>query len=141
MRYAQQPDDEFAAHAERLPLRKHFYKRMTREGFGKDDLDYASGQIRQTCERIEKSIKELGGPWIFGDQFTLVDAQVTPLIDRMEDLGYQTIWEDLSLMSEWWERIKARPSYSATFYPTSKMSERFAKYFKTAQQLKEERGY
>ena len=141
MRFAEKSDDEFAAHADRLPLRKQFYKRMTQKGFGKEDIDHACGQIRQTCERIEKSLDELGGPWILGGQFTLVDAQVTPSIDRMDDLGYEDIWNDLPLMSEWWDRIKARPSYETAFYHGTRMSEKFPEHFKTARQLKEERGY
>ena len=55
-------------------------------------------------------MEETGGPWIMGKQYTLVDAQVTPLIDRMEDMGYDFIWESLPKMSAWWDRIKARPS-------------------------------
>lgn len=141
MRYAEQSDEEFSAHADRLPLRKQFYKRMTQQGFGKEEINSACDQIRQTCERIEKSLAELGGRWILGDQFTLIDAQVTPSIDRMDDLGYDTIWDDLRLMSDWWERIKARPSYKAAFYFTSRLSEKFPEHFKTAAELKEERGY
>ncbi|MEP4885386.1 MAG: glutathione S-transferase domain-containing protein [Alphaproteobacteria bacterium] len=141
MRYAKQSDAEFDAHADRLPLRKQFYRRMTQQGFGKEEIDSACDQIRQTCERVERSLDELGGPWILGGQYTLIDAQVTPSIDRMDDLGYDTIWQDLELMSDWWEDIKARPSYEAAFYFTSRLSEKFPEYFKTAAELKEERGY
>lgn len=141
MRFARGSDEDFSKHTERLPLRKGFYKRMTKDGFGKDDIGYALGQIRQTCERIDKAMTDTGGPWIMGAQYTLADAQVTPLIDRMEDMGYDHLWEDLPLMSEWWERIKARPSYTAAFYPGARMSARYAPHFKTAQQLEAERGF
>ena len=76
-----------------------------------------------------------------GKQYTLVDAQVTPLIDRMEDMGYDYLWKDLPKMSAWWDRIKARPSYSQAFYPGARMSARFADHFKSAEELKAERGY
>ena len=66
---------------------------------------------------------------------------MTPLIDRMEDLGYGAIWNDLPVMSAWWERIKARPSYAAAFYPGTRISDRYAQHFLTAQQLQAERGY
>ncbi len=141
MRFTGKSDQEFSAHADRLPLRKQFYQRMTQKGFGQKEIKYACGQIRQTCERIETAMGERGGPWIMGAQYTLVDAQVTPSIDRMEDMGYGDIWEDLPKMSAWWQRIKARPSYAATFYPGARMSARYASHFKTAQQLRAERGY
>jgi len=141
MRFTGKSDQEFSAHADRLPLRKQFYQRMTQKGFGKADIENACGQIRQTCERIDKAIADNGGPWILGQQYTLIDAQATPSIDRMEDMGYDDIWQDLERMKTWWADIKARPSYKATFYPGARMSERYPAHFKTAQQLREERGY
>ena len=141
MRFTNKSDADFAAHAERLPLRKQFYQRMTQKGFGQKEIDYACGQIRQTCQRIDKAMSDHGGPWIMGAQYTLVDAQVTPLIDRMEDMGYEDLWQDLPRMQAWWARIKARPSYAAAFYSPSRISDRYKTHFKTAAQLKEERGY
>jgi glutathione S-transferase len=141
MRFTKTSDEDFARHADRLPLRKQFYQRMTQKGFGKKDIDYAKFQIRQTMERIGKAIDGHGGPWIMGKQYTLADAQVTPLIDRMEDMGYESLWEDLPTASAWWQRIKARPSYKAAFYPGARISERYEKHFKTAAELEVERGY
>ena len=141
MRFTNKSDAEFAAHADRLPLRKQFYQRMTQKGFSKAEIDYACFQIKQTCERIDKAMRDTGGPWIMGQQYTLVDAQVSPLIDRMEDMGYADLWQDLPAMSAWWARIKARPSYTAAFYPGARISERFERDFKTAAQLEEKRGY
>lgn len=141
MRFTSKSDAEFSAHADRLPLRKQFYQRMTQKGFGAKDIEYACGQIRQTCQRIEKAMSDLGGPWIMGPQYTLVDAQVTPLIDRMEDMGYEDLWQDLAKMQGWWGRIKARPSYAAAFYAPSRISDRYKKHFKSASELRVERGY
>jgi len=141
MRFTNKSDEEFAAHADRLPIRKQFYQRMTQKGFGKAEIDHACSQIHQTCQRIDKAIRDHGGPWIMGQQYTLVDAQVTPSIDRMEDMGYEDIWADLPEMRGWWKRIKARPSYKAAYYPGARISERFKSHFKTAAELREERGY
>ena len=141
MRFTNTSDGDFKKHTERLPLRKQFYQRMTQKGFGKADIDHALDQIRQTCQRIDKAMDDAGGPWIMGRQYTLVDAQVTPSIDRMEDMGYGYLWEDLPKMSAWWERIKARPSYSAAFYPGARMSARYASHFKSAEELRAARGY
>ena len=141
MRFTKTSDADFKTHTERLPLRKQFYQRMTQKGFGQADIDHALDQIRQTCERIERTMDETGGPWIMGKQYTLVDAQVTPSIDRMEDMGYGYLWEDLAKMSAWWERIKARPSYAAAFYPGARISARYAPHFKSAEELKAARGY
>lgn len=140
MRFKGKSDAEFAAHADRLPLRKQFYQRMSQNGFGKDDIDYACGQIRQSAQRVDTAVRE-GGPWVMGQQFTLIEPQLTPSFDRMEDMGYAGLWADLPAFKDWWARIKVRPSYEAAFYSPSRISERYKAHFKTAAQLRVERGY
>src|SRR5882724_688323 len=141
MRFAKTTDTDFSKHAERLPLRKQFYQRMTQKGFGKEEIEYALFQIRQTCERIEKALHDGGGPWIMGKQFTLVETQVTPLIDRMEDLGYGSVWDGLPKMTDWFYRVKRRPSYAATYYPGARISEKYPTHYRTANEWRAVRGY
>ena len=77
-----------------------------------------------------------------GQQYTLSDLLVTPLIDRMSDLGYNYIWVNrYERMGEWFENIKLRPSFAADFYPGSKISERYPEAFITARKLEYERGF
>jgi len=90
---------------------------------------------------MQQAIEETGGPWIMGEQFTLVDILVMPAIDRMDDLGYAGLWADLPRVGEWFERLCARPSYQAAFYSGSRVSDRYKEYFRTANELKAERGY
>ena len=104
------------------PLRKHFYRRMGTGGFKKDDVENSFEQIRNTCRRMNDALAK--GPWLLGQQFTLADAIVAPLIDRMADLGFSDLWEnDFPRVTDWYERIQQRPSFQATFYPGTRMSE------------------
>jgi Glutathione S-transferase, C-terminal domain len=64
------------------------------------------------------------GPWLLGDRYTLADIIVAPLIDRIADLGMEHIWTDnYPRVSEWYERMKARPAFQQTFYPGARMSD------------------
>jgi glutathione S-transferase len=64
------------------------------------------------------------GPWLLGETYSLADIIVAPLIDRMADLGYAEIWEGkYPRVTEWYERMKARPAFQRTFYPGTRMSE------------------
>jgi len=72
----------------------------------------------------------------------LKETPATRLIDRMDDMGYADLWEDdLPAMTGWFAAIKGRPSFQATFYPGSRISERYAEHFRTAADLEAERGY
>ena len=117
---------EFKAAAEKRPLKTDFYNRMGRDGFSDDEINSALGDIRQTVGRIDSAIKENGGPWILGDFYSLADICVGPLIDRMEDLGYDNFWKKkLPHMTLWFENLKRRPAYQKAYYKGARYSEIF----------------
>jgi glutathione S-transferase len=104
------------------PIRKQFYRRMGPHGFRKEDVEASIEQIRNTCSRMNAALQN--GPWLLGQQYTLADIIVAPLIDRMSDLGMKAVWEGpFPLVTAWYERIKSRPAFKATFYPGTRMSE------------------
>jgi glutathione S-transferase len=104
------------------PIRKHFYRRMGPKGFQKADVLASLEQMAHTCRRMEAALAD--GPWLIGEQYSLADIIVTPLIDRMADLGMAEIWtETCPHVTDWYARMQARPAFQATFYPGSRMSE------------------
>ena len=115
--------EDFAAAAERRPLRKHFYKQMGQDGFDAEAIDKAIDNMGTTVDRMEKALTE-GGPWLMGELYTLADICVTPLIDRMEDLGMEAIWEENHpAVTDWFCRMKARPAFAAAFYKGARFSD------------------
>jgi hypothetical protein len=49
---------------------------------------------------------------------------VAPLLDRIEDLGLEALWEDsYPRVAEWLARIQARPAYRKAFYHGSRLSD------------------
>jgi glutathione S-transferase len=104
------------------PIRKHFYRRMGPQGFKPEDVEASLEQLRNTCARMEKALA--AGPWLLGDRYSLADIIVAPLIDRMADLGYADLWTGRhNLVTDWYQRMQARPAFQQTFYPGSRMSE------------------
>ena len=98
---------------------------MCQEGFNEEDINEAVRDIEQTLMRMEKALSE-GGPWLLGDVYSLADICVAPLIDRMEDLGYEALWERGSPnVTSWFKRIRARPAYLRAYYYGSRYSEIF----------------
>lgn len=104
------------------PIRKQFYRRMGPQGFKKEDVEASLEQIANTCSRMSAALEK--GPWLLGEQYTLADIIVAPLIDRMADLGMDTIWNDkFPRVADWYARMQARPAFQQTFYPGARMSE------------------
>ena len=104
------------------PLRKGFFRRMTREGFDEAAIAESLGQISGTARRMDAALAD--GPWLLGDFYSLADIVVAPLIDRMADLGFAYLWEDdCPRVADWYERLQDRPAFKTAFYPKSRVSE------------------
>ena len=115
--------EKFAQAADARPLRKHFYRRMGQDGFSDDEMNKATEDIADTVARMEGALAG-GGPWLMGAHYTLADICVVPSIDRMEDLGFEALWEDRHpAVTAWFARMKARPAYAKAFYKGARFSD------------------
>lgn len=111
--WANMTDEQYNAHVDKLPLRKHFYQKMGRKGFPKEEVDAALERLRQSVERMQKSLEQ--DRWLAGEQFTLADISIMPTIVRMDDLGLAHLWADLPRVSAWYASIQSRPAFAKTY--------------------------
>lgn len=85
---------EFATNAKRRPLKAALYEKMDQDGFPEGESRRALDDIRKTALRMDRMLVGNGGPWLLGEQLTLANMFVAPLIDRMEDLGFGRLWDE-----------------------------------------------
>ena len=116
--WADMSDEEYQQFVERRPLRKHFYQRMGRTGFPKEDIDAALDMLRATLLRMEKALEST--KWLANDMFTLADIGVMPSVVRMEDLGLSHLWSDLPKVQDWYRRLQERPTFAKTYHEGSR---------------------
>jgi len=119
--WRQMSDTQRARYIEATPLRKGHYRRFGTDGFSKDQVDESTERLRQTVERIDGAITK-GTEWLAGNSISLADLCVLPTIVRMSDIGLEDVWRDLPNMTDWYARIRARPSFEKAFYPGSHVS-------------------
>ena len=105
------------------PLRKHFFRKFARTGFGQDMLDEAEERIALTASRMHTALQE--GAWLCGERITLADFCMLPLIDRADDLGFGRLWAGRPAVGDWYTRMRARPSYASAFYFGARLSEQY----------------
>ena len=125
LKFQAMSEEEFQEKTMRRPLKSAFYKKMDKDrGFSDADLAEAYADIRKTAARMQRMLEEGGGPWLLGEQYTLADIAVAPLLDRIEDLGLERLWEENSpKVADWLRRIQARPAYGLAYYHGSRTSE------------------
>lgn len=111
-----------AEQADIRPLRKHFYEKMGRKGFDDTEVENALQQFQAAVDRMEAHLAQAA--WLSGDAIGLADLIATPLMDRMDDLGFAAMWTGRARhVSDWLQRIRARPAFAKAFYARSRLSE------------------
>ncbi len=122
-RYDGLDDDAFQKEqADIRPLRKHFYEKMGRKGFDDTEVDNALEQLSATISRMEARLQD--NPWLSGAELGLADFIAAPLMDRLDDLNLEELWQKSSpKVTDWFERLRSRPSFAKAFYPKSRLSE------------------
>ena len=125
--YRDMSEAEFVALAESKPLRKEFLLSMGRTGFAAQEMSNALERLRRAIVRMSETLRASGGPWLMGSNFTLADVAIMPVIVRMEDLGLGAFWEHLADIAQWLDAIRARPSFSKTYYFGSLLTEKYPK--------------
>jgi glutathione S-transferase len=118
-------DAEFDEQVRKRPVKSAFYKKMSRQsGFDAAELEEAFKVLRTSAARMDRTFDENGGPWLLGEQFSLADIAVAPLIDRVEDLGLEFLWEErYRRVADWLLRIQARTAYRKAHYHGSRLSD------------------
>lgn len=74
----------------------------------------AVGQFKTIIERIDGALAQ--HQWLACNEFTLADAAMAPLIDRIEHLGLQRLLAR-ERIADWVRRVKARPAYQKALTP------------------------
>ncbi|MDP2619552.1 MAG: glutathione S-transferase family protein [Hyphomicrobiales bacterium] len=125
LKFQNMSDEEFADKTRRRPVKSAFYRKMDKNtGFAGELLEEAFRDIRNSAARMDQLLQQNGGPWLLGEQFTLADIAVAPLIDRQEDIGLEYLWEEnCPSVADWLRRIQARPAYKKAYYRGSRLSE------------------
>ena len=85
-------------------------------GAKSDFVPVAMRRLARMCSEMETSLAE--GEWLMGDRYSLADALLTAYFFRIECVGLSRLWESrYPLVTQWYARIKARPSFGMAINP------------------------
>ena len=79
--------------------------------------------FRDHIKVFDKAIAEMEAQlgktaWLASQVYTLADAEITPYVERMDRLGLAGLWHARPRVADWFQRVKARPSFEAiSAYP------------------------
>ncbi|MDF8357848.1 glutathione S-transferase family protein [Ensifer adhaerens] len=123
--------EEFQAVCDAKPLRREFLMKMGRSGFPEPEMEEALGRLERGVQRMAAWLSDNGGPWVMGDQLTLADIAIMPVIVRMDDIGLSSMWAEMPAIQRWLDAIRATGAFAETYYYGSLLTEKYP-HLKTA---------
>jgi glutathione S-transferase len=125
-RYETMSDDQYTQMAENQSIRKHFYQRLGKNQFSDAETRESIDRLQQTVDRVGAALGADGRPWLIGDRLTIADICLMPTIDRMADLGLQSMCEEeYPYVTGWYDRFAARDAFARTYYRGTRLTEIF----------------
>lgn len=93
------------------PLKAGRMANMLKDGWNSPYLVMALRRFEKLACDMEAALDT--STWLAGDDYSLADADYTPYLQRMEDLGLEWLWESRPALNDWYDRVRSRPSFAA----------------------------
>ncbi len=109
-----QSPEAIEAYIENTPIAalRQRRRKMVEHGFDNPDFPIALEGLQSMLSDMEEALAK--NAWLISNNYTLADTAMTPLIERLEELACEGMWQaKRPRVTDWWQRIKARPSYVA----------------------------
>jgi glutathione S-transferase len=114
------PLEEMAARLKQLPDQNRARRQIEIM-----EKKFDSPIVHDAIRLNEKMLNDMSGrlkghDWLAGDDWSLAEACLTPYVERLHRLGLAPMWADKPGIGDWYDRVRARPSYARaiTAYPT-----------------------
>jgi glutathione S-transferase len=93
------------------PKRSEIKRQVVKQGLDAPLVVDALRVHEKLLDRIEKATKD--SPYIAGSAYSHADIAATPYVWRLDKLKLARLWERRPGVAQWYDRIRARPSFKA----------------------------
>jgi glutathione S-transferase len=94
------------------PVKRQRCLELLREGYSSPHVLTALRRFAVLLDEMENGL-ENRGPWLAGSQYSLADADIAPYLNRLSLLGLESHWLRRPAVRDWFDRVRARPSYES----------------------------
>jgi glutathione S-transferase len=99
------------------PRRRAQRQSVVEHGIQSGEVTDGLRTLHRMLGEIEAALRD--APYLTGASYGLADAALTPFVSRLNELGFEWMWDDLPHLHAWWGNIRERTSFSTVFdaYP------------------------
>ena len=84
---------------------------MIKKGVDSKFIGIAVRRLARLTEDMDRALT--GSTWLVGETYSLADADLTPYLQRIIDLGLDSLLDGKFNLQRWFEQLKERPSFVA----------------------------
>jgi len=117
---ASRGEEENRRQRDKMPLRRHFYAKLGKEGFPQSMIDESIERLVACLSRVDKATAG-GGPFLLGEQLTIADITLLPSIVRMDDLGMTELWQNKRGVSRWYGMMLQDDAFEVAYMPGARI--------------------
>lgn len=109
--FIKQPRETWLANLPGLndPLKQTQTMELAEQGFDSPLVPQAIERFKRLLADMESSLTATA--WLAGEPYSLADVDLTPYLQRLDDLGLSALWRELPAVTAWFDRVRARPSF------------------------------
>ena len=95
----------------RDPIKRGISEDLLERGWDAHWAGMAVGRFRRLVTEMEASLSK--SDYLAGSTYSLADADLTPYFNRLNLMGLDQLFVDRPAITDWWDRMQARPSFKA----------------------------
>lgn len=99
------------------PERAEAYRAAAAAPFDREAVVGAIRSLDRTISRIDRAVA--AGDWLAGDRFSLADIAMAAMVERLEMLALDGLWNRCPRAQSWARRVADRPSFRRAGEPDS----------------------
>ncbi|PZQ24506.1 MAG: hypothetical protein DI569_01410 [Sphingopyxis macrogoltabida] len=88
-------------------------KAILKDGWDSHYVDEAVKRFAKLTADMEDALQN--GPWLVGSSYSLADADFTPYLHRLTDLGLSRLWKTKPALAAWFDRVRSRNSFDEVY--------------------------
>lgn len=90
------------------PKSRDWLEDVVIKGVDSKQFDLAVQRVQKLLQELEKNL--LANEWLAGDLYSLADIAFTPYFYRLQLMSFDSMWENLPHLSNWYGRVIRRDS-------------------------------
>jgi glutathione S-transferase len=83
-------------------------------GFDAPDVKHAILVFQKLLNDMNSTLA--ANTWLVGDEYSLADFALIPYANRLDMLGFSDMWRSLPHFSQWFETVRAQPSFNTALF-------------------------